>query len=221
MLYPLWTAKSGSGCSVTSLALALHVARKHRADVLLVDLDGDLAVAAAVSDRPEGVTDWLAAPDAPDHALERLELRLAPHLSLLPRGAAHAWSEPRAEALVGLLRSESRPVIVDVSTVEPHAGSAMQRLRRTLASGDPSLLVTRPCYLAVRRAEALTVNPTGVVLVREQGRTLDRFVVAQTIGAPVVAVIDHDPAVARAVDGGVMVRRPPRPLRRQVDALVR
>lgn len=220
MLYPLWTAKPGSGCSTTALTLATQLARR-RVDVLLVDLGGDLAAAAAIAERPDGVTDWLAAPDIADESLRRLEQELAPRVTMLPLGSSHGWNDERAERLVALLRSDARTVIVDVSIVEPDAESPMQHLRHLLAAGDPSILITRPCYLAIRRAEALPIRPTAIALIREPGRMLDRHVVAQTLGVPVIALIDHDPAVARAVDGGSLVRRPPRALRRQVEVLVR
>ncbi len=221
MLYPLWTAKPGSGCSTISLALAARLAAKRDLDVLVVDLDGDLTAAAGVAPRHDGVTDWLAAGSVGSDALHRLEVELRPRLSLLPVGSSHAWPDDRADTLVRALHADPRLVVVDVSTVTPHALSSMQRLRHRLAADDPSLLVTRSRYLAVRRAQALPIRPTGVVLVREGGRTFDRHLIAEALGAPVVAQIDHDPAVARAVDDGKLVRRPPRPLSRQVEALVR
>ena len=139
----------------------------------------------------------------------------------MPVGSSHAWPDERADTPVRALHADPRLVVVDVSTVTPQALSSMQRLRHRLAADDPSLLVTRSCYLAVRRAQALPIRPTGVVLVREGVRTFDRHLIAEALGAPVVAQIDHDPAVARAVDDGKLVRRPPRPLSRQVEAMVR
>jgi hypothetical protein len=73
----------------------------------------------------------------------------------------------------------------------------------------------------MRRAQALGIRPSGVVLVREHGRSIDRFAVADLVGAPVIAQIDHDPAIARAVDAGKLVRRTPRPLTRQLRSLAR
>lgn len=221
MLYPLWTAKPGSGCSTTALVFAADLAGRHREDVLLVDLDGDLTAAAGIPDRPDGLTDWLAAPAAADAALHRLEVPLSPTLALLPRGSAVQWAPQRGDLVHQLLRHEPRTVVVDVGTVHVRPDSPMQALRLLFAGGEPSLLVTRSCYLAIRRAQALPVQPSGIVLVREAGRSLDRHVVSQVVGAPVVALIDHDPAVARAVDAGRIVRRAPRPLSRQVRSLVR
>ena len=77
-----------------------------------------------------------------------------------------------------------------------------------------SLLVTRACYLALRRAADPPLRPSGVVLVTEPGRALDRTDVEQVVGAPVRAEVALDPAVARAVDAGLLASRLPRGLER-------
>ena len=50
------------------------------------------------------------------------------------------------------------------------AGAALD----IVAAATVSLLVVRPCFLALRRAVAAPVRPSGVVLVREPGRSLGR-----------------------------------------------
>jgi len=219
VLYPLWTAKPGSGCSTIALALSVGLAERHR-DVLLVDLNGDLAAAAGLSDPAEGVTDWLAAPEADSAALGRLEVPIRAGVHLLACGRANQWTPTRGEVLYRLLRHEARDVVIDIATVERWESTAIQQLRRRVAVND-SLLVTRACYLALRRAENAPVRPSGVVLVREPGRWIDARGIERTLGAPVVAQIDHDPAIARAVDSGRLVKRLPRPLHRQVGSLAR
>jgi hypothetical protein len=77
-----------------------------------------------------------------------------------------------------------------------------------------SLLVLRPCYLALRRAVAAPFRPSGVVLVREPGRALTRRDVEAVLGVPVRAEVDVDPAIARAVDAGLLTARLPRGLER-------
>ena len=61
--------------------------------------------------------------------------------------------------------------------------------------------------------------PRPVVLLREPQRALTAVDVELAVGAPVVATIDVDPAVARAVDAGLLVGRPPRGLDRTLDAV--
>jgi hypothetical protein len=71
-------------------------------------------------------------------------------------------------------------------------------------SSQRSLLVVRACYMAVRRARQAPLLPTGVVVVREPGRVLHSEDIADAVGAPLLAEIEVDPAVARAVDAGLL-----------------
>lgn len=73
------------------------------------------------------------------------------------------------------------------------------------------LLVTRACYLALGRWQQMEApRPDGVVLVTETGRPLDRGDVERVIGAPVKVEMPVDPAMARAIDSGLLVDRLPR-----------
>jgi hypothetical protein len=76
------------------------------------------------------------------------------------------------------------------------------------------LLVTRACYLALRRFVRLSLRPSGVVLLTEPGRSLTALDVEELCGAPVVTQIAVDPSVARAVDAGLLSHRIPRGLAR-------
>jgi len=86
------------------------------------------------------------------------------------------------------------------------------------AAATVSLLVLRPCYLALRRALAAPVCASGVVLVREPGRALGRRDVEDVLGIPVRAEVAWDPAVARMVDAGLLGARVPRGLERAMRA---
>jgi hypothetical protein len=201
-----WSSKGGAGTTVVAIVLAL-LARSSAGGALLADLDGDAPAALGI-DEPDGpgLSGWLAAgADVPPDALARLEVPAAPALGLLPRGDGPL--EPRrAEVLVGLLAADGRPVVVDCGT-NPQ-GAAL-----TLAAGATrSLLVTRPCFLSLRRAATSPLRPPGVVLVTEPGRSLGRTDVERAVGAPVVAEVAVDPQVARAVDAGLLHHRVPRGL---------
>jgi hypothetical protein len=76
-------------------------------------------------------------------------------------------------------------------------------------AGDPTLLVTRGCYLALRRAVRDLLPPAGVILVEEPGRALGANEVAEVVGAPIVARVPVRPAIARAIDAGVLAARLP------------
>jgi hypothetical protein len=85
------------------------------------------------------------------------------------------------------------------------------------AGAGRSLLVLRPCYLALRRAAETPLRPSSVVLVVEPGRALGRSDVEAVLGVPVAAEIPWDPTIARAVDAGLLASRLPRPLRRALQ----
>jgi hypothetical protein len=81
------------------------------------------------------------------------------------------------------------------------------------------LLVLRPCYLALRRATSLETRATGIVVVDEPGRALRRRDVEEVTGLPVVAEVPVDPAIARAVDAGLLSCRMPPTLGRALRAV--
>lgn len=78
------------------------------------------------------------------------------------------------------------------------------------------LLVTRGCYMALRRAvhEEAVKHIDGIILVEEPGRALGRREVADVIGKPIVATIPVKDTICRAIDAGVLVHRLPDDLRR-------
>ena len=53
------------------------------------------------------------------------------------------------------------------------------------------------------------MQPTGVILVDEPGRQMGSREVERCLGAPVVATVSIDPAIARAVDAGLLAARLP------------
>jgi hypothetical protein len=210
-----WAAKGGSGTTVVTAALALSSA----SPTLLVDLDGELpaVLGVAPSERP-GVADWLESDASPDQ-LSELFVDVGRRHRLLPWRAGadqpldrSAAGEHRWERLGAWLDQwGSRlgcPVVVDAGTRIPPPPLA--------AHATSSLLVTRPCYLAIRRAVAAPIRPTGIVLVDEPGRGLRAADVEHALGVPVVATSRIDPAVARAVDAGLLAGRVPRVIARDL-----
>jgi MinD-like ATPase involved in chromosome partitioning or flagellar assembly len=205
VLIACWAAKGGSGTTVVSVALATVLARRSPRGVLLVDLDGDVPAVLGI---PEpvgpGIAGWLAAGDGvPPDALGRLEVAVAGSVSLLAAGGTLPEGGDRGEVLAALLGDEPRPVVVDCGTDPRGVGLAVA------AASSQSLLVLRPCYLALRRALAAPLRPSGVVLVDEPGRALGADDVAAVLGVPVRAVVAYEPRVARAVDAGLLVDRLP------------
>ena len=223
MLTTVWSVKGGVGVSVVSAALAVVRARA-TGSALLVDLAGDQpALLGLPEPSGPGVWDWLESDAGTARTLERLVVAVAPDLDLLPAG--RGWDVPpaRRAALVDALAGAGRSVVVDAGMLRPSAGEAgpvadggpcRVALGRALAEAGRSLLVTRPCYLALRRAAREEVRADAVVLVVDPGRALDRRDVAQVLGLPVAAVLEVDPAVARSVDAGTLVTRLPRSVER-------
>lgn len=213
MLIACWSAKGGSGTTVVSVALAAVLTRSSPPGVLLADLGGDVpAVAGLPEPAGPGLAEWLAGGDTvPADALSRLELTGPGGLRVLPAGASPAPTAPgRAEVLAALLAADPRPVVADCGSGPQGAGLAVA------AAASTSLLVLRPCYLSLRRALQAPVRPSAVILVSEPGRSLGRGDVEEVLGVPVRAVVGVDPAVARAVDAGVLPARLPRGLERSL-----
>ena len=209
-----WSAKGGSGTSVVAAALALRSADFGR-ETLLVDLDGDQPDVLGVTSEGPGATDWLAADDdVPVDALAGLEVPVTSHLRLLPRGKAAA-SNDQLRLLLGILGTGSRSVVIDAGTQRPEAGVLPVRWWDGIGV---SVLVTRACYLALRRVDSLGPD-TRLVLVDEPGRALTASDVVASLGVPLWCRVGIDPSVARAVDAGLLATRRPRALR-QLDLSV-
>lgn len=211
MVVACWSSKGGAGTTVVAASLALLAARRDAGGALLVDLAGDAPAALGVPD-PDGpgLAGWLDAGDAvPADALSRLEHLTGDGLALLARGPG-ALRPERAEVLAALLAADPRPVVVDCGA-EPQGVALV-----VAASATRSVLVTRACFLALRRALSAPLRPSEIVLLTEPGRSLTRHDVEQCIGAPVVAEVAVDPLVARAVDAGLLATRLPRGLVREL-----
>lgn len=214
MLITCWSAKGGSGTTTVACALATLLAARHPAGCLLLDGCGDVpgALGLPEPDAP-GLAGWLAGAGGvpgPSAGPAGPEVPVAAGVALVPRGVGALGPAARVEALAGALAAEARPVVVDAGVLAvdhaelvPLAGGAAR-----------SLLVTRACYLSLRRAVRAPLRPSGVVLLAEPGRALTRTDVAEVVGVPVVAEVALDPAVARAVDAGLLPVRLPRGLAR-------
>ncbi|MFP5489543.1 MAG: hypothetical protein ACLGHQ_14720 [Acidimicrobiia bacterium] len=198
-----WAAKGGSGTTVVTATLALSC----RTPTLLVDLAGDLPMALGLP-TPEGpgLGEWSSS-TAPASRLDALRIPLAPHLDLLPRG--HRPPIARWRELSEHLATRQAAVFVDAGTGAPPP--------ELCAAADRTLLVTRPCYLAVRRAVDSRQVVDGIVLVEEPGRALGVDDIETALGAPVVCHLLLDPAVARAVDAGLLLAKLPGAYRRGLE----
>jgi hypothetical protein len=213
VLIACWSAKGGAGTTVVATALALLLARREPTGALLADFAGDAPAMLGVPE-PEssGLAGWLQAGDSvPADAISRLEIRVAPGLSLLPRGVGALVAE-RSAVLASLFEHSARHVVADCGSLRtPPAENAATAIAH---AATRSWLVIRPCYLSLRHATVAPIRPTSAVVVQQPGRSLGRSDVERVLDVPVVGVIEDDPAVARAVDAGLLSGRMPRSLER-------
>jgi hypothetical protein len=203
MLQVCWSPKGGSGTSVVAASLAAQSAAAGR-ETLLVDLAGDQAAIFGV-DVGDGVGDWFGAPDSVGPgALRALEVDVGDRLRLLGQGHANDadWDRDRLALALALFEAGPDHVVID----------AGRGIVCELPSRAAEIVVIRACYLALRRLVGIEAGSTSIVLVEEPGRALTRCDVESALGA-VDVVLSWDPAVARAVDAGLLMARLPRSLR--------
>src|SRR5438270_14062305 len=147
MLIACWSSKGGSGTTVVAAALAVALSGSAAGGAVLADFCGDGPAVLGVPD-PDGpgLSDWLAAgDDVPPDGIRRLEVDVARGVKLLPRGSL-PLDAGRAVALADVFAADGRPVVAD-------CGTLVGRTARTIAAkATSSLLVVRPCFLALRRA---------------------------------------------------------------------
>jgi len=212
-------AKGGSGTTIVACLRAIE----SPGPVLLVDLEGDVPGMLGISDpeRP-GVVDWIAS-NAPIAHLDDLLIEATPNALLLP--AAGVDSSGTVRSAIAGSPAERWDELFDWLTEWGHdTGGAIvidagtTALPATFVEQCPSRwLITRACFLSLRRAIRLPVPPTGVIVVDEPGRTLTHRDIETSVGAPVIASIPWDMRVARSVDSGLLgARRLPRTIHRRL-----
>jgi hypothetical protein len=200
-------AKGGSGTTVTVAALGVTTGT----DTLLVDLDGDLLDVLGMPGAPQpGLSEWLDS-TRPADTLDTLLVDVTTTTRLLPAGTGSVdRHHHRLANLAEWLLKHPSHVIVDAGTGAPPPPLVEQ--------ADRVLLVSRPCYLALRHAHR-SPRPDGIVLIREPGRALTARDVEATLGAPVVTTLNVTADIARAVDAGLLLAAVPRGLRRALHAI--
>jgi len=208
-----WSVKGGSGTTVVASTIALMRAAESQRGALLVDLAGDVpAVLGLAESSGPGINDWFANCDHGSRmTLQSIAIQATANLQIIARGSKQLETNANFSELCAALKSFDLPIIVDAGCGLPSPD--------LLANASSSLLITRPCYLSLRRAAQLSVSPTGIVLINEAGRALSKHDVEAVIGAPVVAEIDFEAAIARAVDAGLLASRIPTIMSKQLAAV--
>lgn len=195
------SAKGGNCTTVTTAAhAALRAARGE--PTCLVDLCGDLPAVLGIAD-PDGpgVLDWLSesCTDSVADLLTRA-VRVTDNLSLIHRGARYVSGHPRWSDLSALVAAHTG-IVVDAGT-----GFVPDEVHD---AADQTVLVTRPCYLSLRRAVHHR-HASQVAVIDEPDRALTMADVAHVLGVHSPIRVPHSAAIGRAVDAGLLVERAPR-----------
>lgn len=205
VLMTCWSVKGGSGTTVVAAGLSLVLSHRVHQEppVLLVDLGGDAPAALGLAEpSTPGLCDWLGS-QAPATALEDLAQPVHEHLAVVPRGygGLPPLEHPRWGVLAQYLQQRSPDVVLDCGPLRPAPP--------VLVEGALSVLVLRPCYMALRRVASQSLSADRVVLIDEPGRALRRPDVESVVGQRVDVHLELDPAIARAVDAGLLAGRLP------------
>ena len=100
-------------------------------------------------------------------------------------------------------------VVVDLGRLDELTGH--QPLETDGVADESRWLVVRgPCYLSLRAAIDHWWRPHGIVVLTESGRPLTSADVSDVVGAPVIAQVPVEAAVARIIDAGLLLARLPR-----------
>lgn len=154
---------------------------------------------------------------------------LAAAVTLATRGPTRIWSrDRRAVCSIAGIAHDGLPMpivehldltdepaeadVIDAGTLELHVddepAGELAEPRRSAAERLRVGVLRGPDYLGLRTlCEHAEARLDGLVVVTEAGRALDARDVEHVSGRPVLAVVDHSPVVARAIDAGLFVQR--------------
>lgn len=193
------SSKGGNGTTVTAASFALLSAQRN-SPTILIDLCGDIpAVIGLTEPAGTGINDWLNETCTQTFAdLMQQCPPVADNLIVIHRGSPYVEGQPRWAELADALRSLSHNVVIDAGiTFVPDS------VRHAVTT---TTLVTKPCYLSLRRATNMA-RPTNVILIKEESRALTQRDVSHVLGVPVVAEIPYQAAISRTVDAGLLPNR--------------
>ena len=209
----LSSPKGGTGTSVVAASLA--IVSSSSSPTLLVDLAGDQAAILGLPQPPIGLSDW--ANGMTYREFDEIISLCHDNLYLAPTGTfdfetlnANAWD--KFLRALSLKHSEGCNIIVDLGRADiPLA------LRKIV---DTCYLVTRPCYLALRRAVDLETAFSGVIVVNEPDRVLTSRDVESVLKLKCVAEIPYTSEISRRVDSGLLTSRLPMALQSVLSQLI-
>ncbi len=197
-----WSVKGGSGTTVVT-AIAALLSANAGVETIVTGVDDDLAVMLSLQPTEgPGLRQWLQSSESVSpQALQKLLVSAGPNLDLLPAG--DDWNS-RAKGRDGLRHAFDEKLIVDAGIVDQNSSTTS-----LINEATHSLVVMKPCFLAVKRAASSKVRRDGIVLVEEPGRVIDRRDIEDVLGVPIVATLAWDSSIARSVDAGRLATKIP------------
>ena len=200
MITVIYAHKPGQGVTTIAAALAMLTSTL-RQRTLLVDTGTDLPAVLGLPtpDRP-GLAEYLT-----DTAVTLADITtpVLPNLDLVTRGDTTPTFTASAYGLLTGALDNYDTVIIDT------APDASEWTRHA----DTRVLVTRPCYLALRHATGQR-RPDHLVVITEPGRALNNADIEAVTGSAVTATVRYAAEIARTIDAGNITTRVPRILSR-------
>ena len=162
-VYAVIGAKGGVGASTVAQGLALELAERRDADVLLVDFDlcfGTSCINLAVEPN-RGLTELIGQAERIDVTmLDRVLVRRGAHLNLLGGAArldaSRDLDEFTVERILEVAQTHLRHIVLDI----PHVWSGW--VERALSAADEVVLVATPELCSLRNAMALVERATAL-----------------------------------------------------------
>ena len=201
----IYSHKGGQGVTTIAATLARLTANAgHR--TLIIDTGTDqAAIHGLTTDKWAALGDYLTTTTV---TLDDITTNIGDRLDLIEAGDAPITFDTHTYGRITSGLGHYDTVIIDTIPAA-HTWSR---------HADARVLVTRPCYLALRHATGQR-RPDHVVVITEPGRALDTGDIEAVTGTPVSAIVGHDPHIARAVDAGTLSTRIPRSLARALAPL--
>ncbi len=203
------------GCGTSVVAASLAIVSSSSTPTLLVDLAGDQAAILGMPEPPIGLSDW--ASGMTYREFDEIVSLCQDNLYLAPIGSfdfeilsVNAWSN--LSRALSLKHSEGYNIIVDLGRTD--IPSALREI------AESCYLVTRPCYLALRRAVDLETDFSGVIVVNEPDRVLTSRDVESVLKLKCIAEIPYTSEISRRVDSGLLKSRLPITLQSVLSPLV-
>lgn len=213
MLIILSSPKGGSGTSVVAASLA--IASSSSTPTLLIDLAEDQAAIMGLPEPPVGLSDWVNG--MTHHDFDEILMTCNDNLWLAPSGSSateilstNAWNK-LAQAVMQK-ESDGYNIIIDFG--QANLPLAFNKLTHT------HYMVTRPCYLSLRRAVNLDQRFSGVIVVQDHDRVLTTSDVESVMKLKCVAEVPYSSDISRRVDSGLLKSRLPVPLHAALSPLV-